>query len=58
MSCVCVPANLNVMDPLVNYLFSNNHIANLGTPCARIVIEEQTILLTIMGPCSVSKYCI
>ena len=50
MSCVCWPANLKVTDPLVNYSFSNDHIANQGPPRARIVIELQTILLSIMGP--------
>ena len=58
MSCVCWPTNLNVTDPLVNYSFSNDHIANQGPPCARILIESQTKSLTIMGAPQFTKYCI
>ncbi len=57
-SCVCWPTNLKVTDPLVNYSFSNDHIANLVQPCARIVIESQTKSLTIMGAPQFTKYCI
>ena len=57
-SCVCVPTNLKVTDPLVNYSFSNDHIANLGPPCARIVIELQTTLLITMRIPQFPNYCI
>ncbi len=45
MPCVCVPTNLQVTDPIVNYSFSNDHIADLGQPPARILIELLTMFL-------------
>ena len=58
MSFVSWPTNLKVMDPLVNYLFSNHHIANQGPPRARIVIELQVIFLTTMRAPQCSTYYI
>ena len=37
------------MGPIINYLFSKDHIADLGQPCARIVIKSYQVTNNIVN---------